>query len=435
MKKLTYIFFLILPFIDLITALSTRFNWFPVSIGVVIKSIYLLLLTIYIFFISKSKHRKKYIYSFILVLIYALFFFVTKTYLFDISPFIKEAIPLFKIVYGTLIFFAFLVLLDDFKYEEKDIIRLMFYSLIAFTLMLIIPIITGTNFNSYVTHGNAGSVGWFYSANEIGPLMLMLFPFLFIYVEKFNKNKFYYLLLIPVIYAIFALGTKASWFGLIAIILFTLIIYLLKREKINKIIIILITLLSVIVLSFVSPSLSNFNKNVKRANTVIKTTTKTTSTTTNSLCKSHNISKLIDNKIIVKGINALLSGRENKAYTFSLIYINSDSVDQLFGLGYTFNKKHDCYINRFIEIDVLDALFHYGIFGLLILLLPFIYIIYLIIRNGILLNKNNLIYIIVTIILIGASSIAGHIIGYPTPNIFLDLYLILIALNLKKKIV
>ena len=62
MKKINILFFLLLPFIDLITALTTRFINLPISAGVLFKGLYILVLTIYIVFYSKSKEKKIYIY-------------------------------------------------------------------------------------------------------------------------------------------------------------------------------------------------------------------------------------------------------------------------------------------------------------------------------------------------------------------------------------
>ena len=78
-KKINYLFFLILPFIDLITGLVSRFIDLPISIGMIIKGLYILLIAIYILFYSKSNHKKKFIIYISLCVIFTLLYFITKT--------------------------------------------------------------------------------------------------------------------------------------------------------------------------------------------------------------------------------------------------------------------------------------------------------------------------------------------------------------------
>ena len=40
MEKFNYLFFIVLPFIDIITALMTRFINIPISLGIILKGLY-----------------------------------------------------------------------------------------------------------------------------------------------------------------------------------------------------------------------------------------------------------------------------------------------------------------------------------------------------------------------------------------------------------
>ena len=75
-----YIFLLVQPFIDLITSLMTKFLNLPITLGLIIRGLLFVLSVIYILFISKSKYKKiSCVYIGILVL-YAMLYFITKSY-------------------------------------------------------------------------------------------------------------------------------------------------------------------------------------------------------------------------------------------------------------------------------------------------------------------------------------------------------------------
>ena len=58
-QKIVYVYFLILPFIDLATSLITRYANFPISIGAIIKGVTILICIFYVLFFSKSKYKIK----------------------------------------------------------------------------------------------------------------------------------------------------------------------------------------------------------------------------------------------------------------------------------------------------------------------------------------------------------------------------------------
>lgn len=442
--KINFIFFLLLPFVDLITSLTTRLIDLPISLGVIIKSFYLIIITIYIFFYSNSKHRKKYIIYFLGISVYSLLYFITKSDLITNNLF-NEISSLFKVVYGSLIFFAILVLYDDYKYSENDITKLMFYSLITYVILLIVPTITKTNFNSYTNKNNEGSIGWFFAANDIGAILLMLYPYIYFIIDKKidkNNKKTYswLLLLIPIIYSIFIIGTKTTWLGYILITLLLFIIYLIKRENKKTTLLLLIIIFISSVLTIISPTVTNINKEVNRIDNKNRelvnnniNTNKIKTKTTETVCSAKKITEIIKNKDVYKIIHLLFSGRENKAYTLSLVYKEASIKDKLFGIGFTNTKRvNNCFVEKYIEIDAIDIFIHYGIFGFILILIPYIYLIKNIFKNKINLSTKNLIYIMIISLMIIISTIAGHIIGYPSPNIYLSIYMLLLIINTKK---
>lgn len=475
-NKINNLFFIILPFIDIVTSLMTRLIDLPVSLGVIIKGLYTISIAVYILLYTKGKEKKHFIYYLIAILIYCLLFIITKPHLWDITNLMKEVVSLYKYLFTGFILFAYIVLYKNKESKDK-ITKVMFYTLICYTVLLIIPAITNTGFNSYTRKSNSGTVGWFYAANEISAIILMLFPFYFSKLkEKIENKKYIYLfLIVPIIYSIYIIGTKTSWYGLILMTLVIFIIYLIKERKNKKLVLFsLVVAIIPLLLNNISPTSSNvdshiesiYTENTKKTTTKKverdnKTTTKKQETTTKfaeidtkeeidantdiaasnadkdfKKCgKFHKLKELIPNKKIYRAIFVVLSGRENKAYTELLIYKDTNLLNKLFGTGFVDSDlTNNCYIEKYIEIDLLDGFIHFGMIGLLILLFPYFYTIKYLKNIKIKkLDSTNLIYIFTFILLVGLSFVSGHILGYPTPSIYLNLLLILIINNIENK--
>lgn len=436
-KKINLIFLIILPFVDVITALITRYNIFPISLGVIIKAIYSLVLLIYILWFSNSKYKNTFIKYLICMIVFCLIYIITKPHIWNLTSLLNEFINLYKYLFTGYIFFSFLILEDDLKYEDKFYKNIMLYSLIAYSLFMVIPFLTQTDFATYPSKSNLGSIGWFYSANEVSAIFIILFPFFFLKLKEIkNKNKYYFLLLILLIVpSIFMIGTKVSWYGVI-IQVGMMSYFTFKKNKNNKFL--STSILSIFcimcLLSFVAPTNKNINKTIDRTNT---------STTTNEThdkqstqkdneketCGTfHKLNEILKNKTLYKIINISLSGRQNKAYTLWLLYQDSNPMDKFFGIGFTNNEKiNSCYVEKYVEMDPIDILIHYGIVGLIVVLIPFVYVIKKIdifnIKNY---SFEKLIYFLTVGLLFILSFLSGHIIGYPAVSIYLALLLVMI---------
>ena len=94
--NIIYIFLLLLPIIDLLTALQTRFTGSNFTIGLLSKGIMMLFVVYYLLFKCKT-NGKKYIYVyFALLIVYSIFYFITKTDIASTKNLILEVTNLFK---------------------------------------------------------------------------------------------------------------------------------------------------------------------------------------------------------------------------------------------------------------------------------------------------------------------------------------------------
>ena len=415
---ITYLFFLFLPFIDLITALMERFSYNFLSIGIIFKTLFIVYLLGYIIFISKSQYRKQSLFYIALLVLFGLIFIITKK-TFTLSNLTTEFKMLLKYFYLPISFIGLVNIYSENKLAKNQIINVFLFTLLCYSLILLIPLITKTAFNTYSKDTLSGKIGWFYSANEVSAIMLILLPFAFLLINSDKKFKWLYLLIFPIIYVILNIGTKVSFLGTILIILFFFICQLIKNKKIKTIsnYIFLSLLAFTILAGCITPTLKNLiNKEHNKVETMCY----------EPPYKFEKL-KIYDYKYYHQ-INMIFSGREVKVEKFLNIYNKSNLTNKMFGLGFTNHHNiNDTFIKNTIEIDILDIFFHYGIIGLLIVFLPIIYMIYKLWQNKKKVNYLEFIgYSFIILLLLGVASLAGHVLSSATICIYLSLLLILL---------
>ena len=179
MKKklinILYIFLLLHPIMDLLTALMTRFEISIISVGIIVRGLFLTLMLIYFFFFNSSKYKRKLTKYLLLILIFCIAYFFTKPELiFNKVFFIDEAIYMFKYMYFLVILITLFSLYSEKDIDKKKVINIFVINLIIYALLIVIPFLTNTSFNSYAENKGIGVVGWFYSANEIGVIIAVI---------------------------------------------------------------------------------------------------------------------------------------------------------------------------------------------------------------------------------------------------------------------
>ena len=75
--KNIYILYLLFPLINLLTGLMTRFNIFPLTIGVAVRIALLIYILFYVLFISKSKYKKSTLIYYVLLFLFCIVYFIT----------------------------------------------------------------------------------------------------------------------------------------------------------------------------------------------------------------------------------------------------------------------------------------------------------------------------------------------------------------------
>ena len=257
-KKYMYMFFLILPILDLITSLMTRFGLLSISIGTIVKTIFLMYILYYVIFKSTSKHKKKAIIYLSIIATYCILYLFFKLEYLNLSVLKTEIMYLIKLLYYPIILSGLVCYFDDKKIDKNELIRIININLLTYTLLLLIPLITKTSFNTY-NGGLLGNIGWFYAANEISIILILIFPFIY---KTLRPGKFKRIFIVFIIlFTISTIGTKASMIGLIidTFMLFVLSLFDIKNKETRKIIPITLVIFAVTLLVFSnSNSLTNF---------------------------------------------------------------------------------------------------------------------------------------------------------------------------------
>ena len=441
-KRISLLFIILLPFVDLITALNERYGFMPISVGIIYKVLIGIFLVIYILLFSKSKYKTINIIYWLICLLYVFVYFLSKQYIFMEKNVFIELSNLAKFIYTGFVFFGFLTLVDDLKLDRKKINDVLFFTLIIYSSSLLISYFTDTGFATYPLRENFyGTIGWFFAGNELSAIILILYPSYFIkynYIDR--KYKIPYLLLfIPIIFSIFIIGTKVSWFGILLLTPVITILFIKKKWKHKKEIFpVLGIFLLVIVLSFFAPTIKNFEKslNDEVINVVDESFDEAIGDKEILITEENYVGNHCGTYYNFNSdlLNKILSGRENKAYTLYNIYNNGTITNKLLGIGFTNNSViGNCYVEIYSEIDLLDVLFHYGVVGLLIVLIPFIYIFKLLLKIK-KLTFDIAVYLFTALLLVGLSFVSGHIIGYPSCSIYFAIILLFLINSIKEKV-
>ena len=462
-QKLILVYFIILPFIDLGTSLMTRFTDLPFSLGTLIKGVTLLVCVLYVVFFSKSKHVKKGILYFWVLALFAMLYFLLKKDLWSIGIIINEINIAVKYLYFPIMLICTYIIFYDFKIDNKFIKKILIINCLSYSMLILVPYITGTSFNSYYLNYKEGTNGWFYAANEIGAIISILSVSIYNLMD--NNKKWKILICIPIIYSTTLIGTKLSIFGLIIIVLLILLCYIIKNKK-QRFLLPTILFLILLICTLNSSSTNNIYKSIEQTeNEIVDKVDKNTSINSNDKDNSKdtidknifkdivdknnetdkddnpnnniiykNIDDLIENNTIKKIIKVLFNGRENFFLKNYAIYKNSGINNILFGLSWSDRESINyIVVDKLIEIDFLDILIHYGIIGFLIYFIPLIYVLVYIVKKIKKIKTETFLYIMTILMSLAMSCFAGHILGAPAVSIYIIILLVMVINDLNKE--
>lgn len=377
------VFLIISPFLDLFTSIGIKYNIDQLTIGIIIRGLFMLLMIYYSIFL---KDNKKQTIIFLSVIFTYIALFLTKTILTN-GNITYETTVIFKTFY-------FIILSITLINLEKPIDTK--YYIACFTtylLLVFIPNILNIGFNSYEI-AKVGQVGWFNSANEISTILSILTPILIVYLMT-KKNKILSVLyLIIILITFFSIGTKVPILSLAIICAFYLLysLYKLIRKKdTKKIAFILSGLLIVIISMIIFLPKTSFYKNIKIHLEYLEV---------DNIVEIFTDTELIDHFLL--GSRLKLLSQNIKTYK------ESSTIEILLGIG----AEH-----RQSEMDFFDIFINYGIIGFALIATI---LIILIIRQKPKYTTNTKLSLLLAITI---AFLSGHVLVSPAVSIFIPLLL------------
>ena len=375
MTKLLVMFLYFLPFIDLLTSIATWES--KASIGLILKGLFVIITSIYLFY--KNYKKKEYWYLYGIFIIYFLFY---GSYLVFNKPntIFIEFINVIKIFY-----FLFLVLFFS-QCENKELSKkLFFYYSLCFLLMYLIPYPLGLGHNINEIYENKNLyLSYFYVGNELVNIFVLVLPIGFLYLK--DKKRIYLLgYLILIFLMILLLGTKTMYLSFLFVIGYFLFK---KREMFKKYLVIILILLLLL------PQ-SSLYKNIKTS------------------LEYYHIQKVSDLLTFQNIDNVIYSNRLSFVYNLHKNYQKEDISGKIFGMG-----RQKIMTMKDAEIDIFDIFYSIGILGFMIYLVFFVFVI----------NKAKLkgIYAYLFWFLILISLFSGHVLLSPMTSSYLA---IMIGIN------
>ncbi|HIT21549.1 MAG TPA: O-antigen ligase family protein [Candidatus Scybalousia intestinigallinarum] len=398
------IFLYMQPIIDLFTSFCIHVLQIKITLGIVIRVLFLLFLFLYYLLIVPKEDKKKENYLIGLLVGY-LVLFLGEVYL------SKGSSVLFYELSNTIRAFYFpflLVLLFTISKKQNIIIEKKHFVYIAliYIFFIIIPTIFGLELNGY-TEGKTGNIGWFNSSNEISAVLSIAIPFIVYYLIKTKGLIKKIFISLAGLYVIFNLGSKIVILSL-GITLLVFFFFLIKKqiEKKNvKIISLMLT--TIIVVSGVGIVLipkTNFYQNIKIHLDFLEV---------DHVTEIFTNYELFDHFVFSSRLSFLEETASN--------YHQAPIIEKLLGIGYIENYGTLEENRKTIEIDPFDILFRHGIVGFLIYMTPFIYCIVLSLK---LQKREDYIYFLALGISIVLMCLSGHVLTSPAVSIFVALILI-----------
>ena len=398
------IWFLLLgPIFDCATALSIHLLHISFTGIIVIKILFLGLLLYDLFFVSKCRYKKKIILLISAIIIYMIVFLVQTILGKGADVLFYECQAMVRTFFFPLILLALYNLYLEGRFPLK--VSYLRTVLLLYLGLILLPILTNTGFDSYA-YSKTGTIGWFYSTNEIGGILSILFPFLFYHLM--GQKKWIFLIGLIILMGIyFAIGTKVPILSMcITILIFgvSYMINIIKKKKWKQLSYLgLGFVLAVVSFIMVVPKTS-FYKNIQIHLDFLEI---------HSVSDLFTIQK-IDHFVFSERVRFLGESLEN--------YSASPWNQKLFGIGYVENYATDHVNMKLIEMDYYDVILRHGIGGILFFI-PVLLILILIWKQ--MKQHFKLEYIVSILLILLLSLFSGHIITAPSVSMLVASILIL----------
>ena len=394
------------PIIDFITGVMLHIFDISLTLGLVLRILFLFFIFYVATFIYKKKSNLVY---FGIFGIYLLLFILGLTLFKENPNYFREIQNTFRLFYFPLLLISLFSIRKEIKITTLSLV----ITLCLYLILIFIPLALGIGFESYAIT-KEGTLGFYNSANEISAIIAILTPILFIIFYE-SKNLIFKLF-ITFIYlvVILSVGTKTPLLALI-ISLFVVFIYILYKSFIDKKYHVVTTFTAIIValglVLIIALPKTSFYKNIEVHLDYLKV---------DSIFDIFKDEKLVDHFIFSQRLT-FLNNKEK-------LYDKSNTYQKIFGLGYYDNGKE----LKSIEMDYFDVYYNQGVAGFIIFFVPYIYILISVLQERKAFSFRQLMLYLSLFLIIVLSLFTGHIIIAPAVSGLVSFILLSLVKDDKK---
>ncbi len=407
-NTLLIIFILLQPILDLITGFGIHIWKMNVTIGIIIRMIFLLVILYSVMFVYKKKQN--WLYYGILI-VYGLLY-VLGVILF------KDGVGLFSEIQGLCRVFYFPVLLIAL-YSIKDEIKIskmtLMVVLVTYLVCILVPNCLNLGFETYEIT-KAGTLGFFNSANEISGIISLLTPIMILIFVSSKKIIPAVIISCIYLYVILTIGTKTPLLSLGITIFFTYLWFIYNAVKVKKYKRIGISLIALVLfttaLILILPK-TTFYKNIETHLNYLKL---------DNVTEVFEDEKLVDHFIFSSRLKFMKERQQD--------YMDGNIYQKLFGIGYLNNQKEA----KAVEMDYFDIYYNHGIIGFILFFGIYGYFFYLIMKKRRKLDFEQYMLYISILLSIFLSFFTGHIITAPAVSILVTVLLLMLVKQKKKRL-
>ena len=408
-RNIFLLFLYLQPFLDVLTAWGINYFQMNLTIGIIVRLLFLVFLFYCFLFLSHDQEKKKEGYYLGALLLYAIGFASLILIKKGTGAFLYEMQGSFRSFYFP-IALLFMYSIQKGRNEKIDL-RHYVRILMIYVFFILVPTFFHLGFDAY-TQGKVGNLGWFHSTNEISAILSLFLPYFMLYLMDRKKTKTSLCLKIlasgTLLYALFTLGTKMTIISLGLTLCFFGIHYLIelrKKKAYRQISIWLVLILTIAGTSVFLIPKTSFYQNIQIHLNYLGVTNPIQIVTS---------PKVLDHFVFSSRLSFLAQTNKN--------YRKAPLEEKMLGIGYIENYGTDEVNLKLIEMDFFDLFYRHGIVGFLLYMLPICLVLKTIFQSikkqkKLSLEKKTF---LLSLLLIGMMAfLVGHVLVAPSVSIFI----------------
>ncbi len=404
-NKIIAIFLLLQPVLDLLTGVCINTLHINITIGIVVRLLFLAFICFIVLFIFK---KKKLLIPYLIIGLYFILYTVGMIIYKD-SSLLTELQNLVRAFYFPILLVSLFSIRDKIRISNMTFLTM----ILLYILFIFVPTIIGIGYKTYQIT-KVGTLGFFNSANEISGIISILTPILFVVFYKSRKLIPIVLFSIMYLIVILMVGTKTPLLSLIitvGISILYLWYYLFKQRNYTYIVSSIIVLLFASIAMLLIIPQTNFYKNIKTHLNYLGL---------NNITEVFKDEKLVDHFIFSSRLKFL----NHKAY----IYKTSNTYEKVFGIGYINDDRE----TKQIEMDYFDIYYSHGIVGFTIYFVTILYVLYKLLEYRKDRKYENGMIVLSLFLIIFLAFFTGHILTAPSVSIVVVLLFLSVEQRKKK---